>query len=74
MSPHARVFPNAGFKTIPFDKTVEEEALPGYDAQKYYPVRLGEVFRSRCQAVAKLEYGGRSTVWLCLDLKHVDDP
>jgi len=48
---------------------VEEERLPGYKAEEYYPVHLGEVFVSRYQVLAKLGYGGGSTVWLCRDLE-----
>ncbi|RTE81737.1 hypothetical protein BHE90_003733 [Fusarium euwallaceae] len=42
--------------------------LPGYRAERFYPVTLGEVFASRYQAVAKLGFGTTSTVWLCRDL------
>jgi hypothetical protein len=34
-------------------------------------VRLGEVFESRYQVVAKLGHGTASTVWLCRDLRYV---
>ena len=47
---------------------VEEEKIPWYNPTDFYPVRIGEVFRSRYQVVGKLGYGGYSTVWLCRDL------
>ncbi|KAJ8488921.1 hypothetical protein ONZ51_g3246 [Trametes cubensis] len=47
---------------------VEEERIPWYNPTDFYPVRIGEVFRSRYQVVGKLGYGGYSTVWLCRDL------
>ncbi|KAH0578358.1 hypothetical protein H2248_003972 [Termitomyces sp. 'cryptogamus'] len=47
---------------------IEEEDLSGYQAEWYYPVRIGEVFASRYQVVVKLGYGVTSTVWLARDL------
>lgn len=47
---------------------LEEETVPGYRPENYYPVELGEVFRDRYKTVAKLGYGSASTVWLCRDL------
>jgi len=49
---------------------IEEETVRGYRAEHYYPVELGEVFRSRYKTVAKLGYGSASTVWLCRDLSN----
>ncbi|GAB7354871.1 hypothetical protein MBLNU459_g5514t3 [Dothideomycetes sp. NU459] len=48
--------------------TVEEQRLPGYLAERYYPVKIGEVFHSKYKVVTKLGYGSASTVWLCRDL------
>ncbi|KAL6707078.1 hypothetical protein ACN47E_004830 [Coniothyrium glycines] len=67
-------FPSEGFVTIPTDKKVEEETLPDYIASRYYPVRIGEIFRARYQVVGKLGFGATSTVWLARDLdkcRHV---
>ncbi|PYH66875.1 CDK4/6 [Aspergillus vadensis CBS 113365] len=47
---------------------LEEETLPWYSPERYYPVRVGEVLQSRYQIVGKLGYGGYSTIWLCRDL------
>ncbi|KAJ9253104.1 hypothetical protein DTO207G8_4405 [Paecilomyces variotii] len=63
-----REFPQSGFKTIPPTKRIEEELLPSYRPEDYYPVYIGEIFRSRYQVVCKLGYGTSSTVWLCRDL------
>ncbi|KAI0330124.1 hypothetical protein GY45DRAFT_1323997 [Cubamyces sp. BRFM 1775] len=55
-------------------RLIEEETVPWYDPADFYPVRIGEVFRSRYQVAGKLGYGGYSTVWLCHDLverRHV---
>ncbi|KAI6830817.1 protein kinase [Hortaea werneckii] len=59
-----RTFPSTGFPLLPTDTKFEEERLPGYKAEEYYPVHLGEVFQSRYQVLAKLGYGTASTVWL----------
>lgn len=50
-------------------QSIEEEELPLYKPENYYPVHIGEVFLSRYQVVSKLGYGTSSTVWLCRDLK-----
>lgn len=50
---------------------IEEEDIPGYKAETFYPVTLGDVFNSRYQALAKLGFGTASTIWLCKDLRYV---
>lgn len=69
-----RTFPTSGFKTINPSIKVEEESLSFYDPRMFYPVRLGEVFQERYQVVAKLGYGGHSTIWLCHDLQYANSP
>ncbi|KAJ5352583.1 hypothetical protein N7452_001557 [Penicillium brevicompactum] len=64
-----RKFPTTGFVKIDPVEKIEEESLPFYDAEKYYPARIGEVFASRYQVVSKLGYGMSSTAWLCRDLR-----
>ena len=49
----------------------EEEKLKWYSPEKFYPVRIWEVFNQRYQVVGKLGYGAYSTVWLCRDLEYV---
>jgi hypothetical protein len=48
---------------------LEEERLPYYNAERYYPVQPGQVFNERYQTIAKLGFGAGSTVWLARDLK-----
>lgn len=62
-------FSNLNVPRIPLAQKIEEEAIPGYVAARYYPVRIGEVFNERYQVVGKLGYGGTSTVWLARDMK-----
>lgn len=56
---------------IPEYEQIEEESIPGYKAESFYPVQLGDVFHSRYQVITKLGYGTASTVWLCKDLEYV---
>lgn len=51
---------------------LEEETLPWYSPERFYPVKVGEVFQTRYQVVGKLGYGGYSTIWLCRDLWLVE--
>lgn len=64
----AREFP-AGPLLDSVDK-LEEERLPWFSQDSFFPVKIGDVFRSRYQVVGKLGYGGYSTVWLCRDLQY----
>lgn len=65
-----RVFPSTGFDLIDRSEKVEEERLPSYNRDDYYPMRIGEVVNKHYQVVAKLGYGTSSTVWLCRDLRY----
>ncbi|KAL2810492.1 kinase-like protein [Aspergillus granulosus] len=65
-----RIFPSSGFNIIDSTLKIEEETLPGYLAERYYPVHIGEVFNSRYQILTKLGFGSASTVWLCRDLNQ----
>ena len=62
------LFPTSGFETIDVNQLVEEEDLPHYKADWFYPVKLG-VFQDRYQIIAKLGFGSSSTSWLAWDLK-----
>ncbi|GAA93034.1 hypothetical protein AKAW_11146 [Aspergillus luchuensis IFO 4308] len=43
----------------------EEERLPFYRPEQFYPVHIGELLNSKYRVVGKLGYGSYSTVWLC---------
>ncbi|KAL1892359.1 hypothetical protein Sste5346_007097 [Sporothrix stenoceras] len=64
----SRLFPTGGFEVIEPSLQVEEEKLPTYDSTNYYPMRIGDIVDGHYQVVAKLGYGGTSTVWLARDL------
>lgn len=52
---------------IPSTVKIEEENIPGYKAQHFYPVRIGQTFMGKYQVLGKLGCGGTSTVWLAHD-------
>lgn len=62
-------FPTHGFETLGEDVKMEEESLPDYDEDAFYPVRIGEVFAGRYQVVGKLGFGTSSTVWLAREMR-----
>lgn len=55
---------------LPQSGRFEEELLPDFRASRYYPVRIGEIFKERYQVVGKLGFGASSTVWLARDLEY----
>ncbi|KAM3460426.1 hypothetical protein NHJ6243_005921 [Beauveria neobassiana] len=65
-----RQFPTTGFEVVDPAQKIEEERLPLYVRDEYYPMRIGEVVHEHYQVVAKLGYGTSSTVWLARDLRN----
>lgn len=57
--------------TLPEKTLIEEETLPHYDPDEFYPVHIGEVFENRYRVAGKLGYGTYSTSWLCRDIQYV---
>ncbi|KAH7317229.1 kinase-like protein [Rhexocercosporidium sp. MPI-PUGE-AT-0058] len=68
--PPPREFQSTGFKAIDPSQMVEEERLPFYNCNHYYPMRIGEVLKDRYQVLTKVGYGTSSNVWLCRDLRE----
>jgi serine/threonine protein kinase len=60
--------PTSGFEVLDSKYLLEEETFSWYDPEAFYPVRIGEIFQSKYQALGKLGYGSVSTAWLCRDL------
>ncbi|KZZ89350.1 protein kinase domain protein [Moelleriella libera RCEF 2490] len=58
----------SNFTKLLATKKIEEEAMPGYVAKRYYSARIGEIFEDRYQVIGKLGYGATSTVWLARDM------
>ena len=51
------------------DELLDEETLPYYDPEEFYPVHTDEIFQQRYHVIGKLGFGANSTVWLCRDLR-----
>ena len=49
----------------------EEEQLPWYRPDQFYPVRIGEILDSKYKVLGKLGYGAHSTVWLCRNIRYI---
>ncbi|PYH94143.1 kinase domain protein [Aspergillus ellipticus CBS 707.79] len=67
--PPSRKHTNVSQLNIPTEARIEEETLPHYRADNYYPVKIGDIFKERYQITGKLGYGAYSTSWLCRDLQ-----
>ncbi|KAF5560228.1 CMGC SRPK kinase [Fusarium phyllophilum] len=50
---------------------VEEDKIPKYHADRFYPIHLGQFLNGRYQIAAKLGYGANSTVRLAQDLNRL---
>lgn len=61
--------PHGHADTISAFKQIEEETLPKYNANMFYPTRLDEVLNDRYQVITKLGFGVTATVWLARDLQ-----
>ena len=67
---HARgTSPHAVPDTISGHKQIEEETLPKYNPDLWYPAKLGEVLSGRYELLVKLGFGMTATVWLAKDHK-----
>ena len=51
-----------------FSGPIEEETLPRYRPDDYFPVLIGQVFNRKFKILAKLGFGSESTTWLAKDL------
>lgn len=49
------------------DVQLEEETLPTYRRQDFFPIVNGMVLKDRYKVLGKLGYGSSSTVWFCWD-------
>lgn len=57
--------------TKQLEQPLEEERLPGYSHEQFYPIHIGDTLKSRYTVVGKLGFGANSTVWLCRDMRYV---
>lgn len=64
------VTPSESFHRVPDATLIEEELLPGYRAEDYYPLTTEQTLYSRYRIICKLGHGVGSTVWLAGDVKY----
>ncbi|EPE29262.1 Protein kinase-like (PK-like) [Glarea lozoyensis ATCC 20868] len=62
-------FPKTGFHVVSDDLALDEEHYEGFHRGHYFPVNIGDVFKSKYQVLGKLGCGETSTVWLARDLE-----
>ncbi|KAI1279402.1 putative serine/threonine-protein kinase [Xylaria sp. FL0933] len=55
---------------IPSDVLVDEEIVPGYKPEHFYPANPGDVLDNRYELKAKIGWGSSSTVWLAQDISR----
>ncbi|KAL5324143.1 hypothetical protein ACEPPN_008686 [Leptodophora sp. 'Broadleaf-Isolate-01'] len=58
-------------KIDPGGPPFEEERLPWYNPDQFYPVRIGEILDSSYKVLGKLGYGAYSTIWLCRNIRYI---
>ena len=56
-------------KLLPPHIPIEEELIPWYEANHFFPANPGDVLGGRFELKAKLGFGTSSTVWLAQDKK-----
>ena len=57
-----REFPTSGFDLIDSSLEFEEDSLPNYQPDRYYPVQQGKVLSDMYQVLTKSDYWVISTV------------
>ncbi|PLN86365.1 kinase-like domain-containing protein [Aspergillus taichungensis] len=60
-SSEPRVFPKSGWESIDPSYFIEEETIPTYRPEKFYPAHIGEIINHRYQIVGKLGYGSSAS-------------
>jgi serine/threonine-protein kinase SRPK3 len=62
-------FPKTGFHVVSDDQALDEEQYEYFRRGLYYPVNIGDVFKSKYQVLGKLGCGVTSTLWLARNLE-----
>lgn len=61
---------NLRSRRMNIEQPFEEERLPWYKPEQFYPVQIGQIFHSKYKVIGKLGYGAHSTTWLCRDIEY----
>ena len=57
-------------ESLPLSVPVDEENVPGYRPEYFYPANPGDVLNGRYELKAKIGCGSSSTVWLARDTRR----
>lgn len=57
-------------ESLPLGVPVDEENIPGYKPEIFYPANPGDVLNCRYELKAKIGWGSSSTVWLARDTRR----
>lgn len=55
---------------LPPEDPVDEERIPGYSPEHYYPANPGDILGTKYRLEAKVGWGSSSTVWLARDIRR----
>lgn len=58
-------------RLISTPKLVDEERVPWYEENRFYPAKPGDVLADRFQILVKIGYGSSSTTWLARDIQQM---
>ena len=50
------------FVRLPVERPIDEETLPHYEPEQFYPVHIGDVFNDRYRVTGKLGFGVYSKI------------
>lgn len=57
-------------ESLPLGAPVDEENVPGYRPEYFYPANPGDMLAGRYELEAKIGWGSSSTVWLARDTRR----
>ena len=55
---------------LPLETATDEERVPGYKSEHYYPANPGDILKSKYQLDVKIGWGTSSTVWLAHEIRR----
>ncbi|KAJ6019805.1 protein kinase [Penicillium canescens] len=70
-SHHKQPFALPPPKLISTSHLLDEERVPWYEENRFYPAKPGEVLAERFQILVKIGYGSSSTTWLARDMRKM---
>ncbi|KAJ5700873.1 hypothetical protein N7493_011919 [Penicillium malachiteum] len=65
-------FPTRRKLALPQHELIDEEKIPRYNSDVFYPAKQGQVLGDKYQLVLKVGFGRNSTVWFARDLNRFE--